>query len=105
MQFTVKTRDGDLHSVEAHVGLSLMENIRSAGIEELLAICGGSLSCATCHIYIENLPGGAELSSKSQDEEDLLEASDYLKPNSRLSCQVVFQPPMDGMRIVVAPDE
>lgn len=62
MQITVTTRDGTSHPVEASTGLSLMQNIRNAGVEELEAICGGSLSCATCHVYVDSLPACAELS-------------------------------------------
>lgn len=105
MQFTVTTRNGVQHTVEGFAGVSLMENIRRAGIEELQAICGGSLSCATCHVYVESLPDGTDLPPRSRDEEDLLEASDYLKPNSRLSCQLVFQPSLAGIGITVAPDD
>ncbi|MER5436230.1 2Fe-2S iron-sulfur cluster-binding protein [Streptomyces sp. NPDC002588] len=104
MQITVTTRDGTPHQVEASTGLSLMQNIRNAGVEELEAICGGSLSCATCHVYVDSLPARAELSPRSADEEDLLDACDDLAENSRLSCQVVFDPALDGMRVTIAPE-
>lgn len=105
MEFTVTTRDEIAHTIEARTGISLMQNIRNAGIEELEAICGGALSCATCHVYIESLPAGAELPGKSRDEEDLLDASDCLKPHSRLSCQLVFDTALEGMRVTVAPED
>jgi 2Fe-2S ferredoxin len=105
MKFTVMTRDGVAHTVEGAAGLSLMQNIRNAGVDEVQAICGGSLSCATCHVYVESIPPGAELPPKSFDEEDLLEASDHVDANSRLSCQVVFGPDLDGMCVTVAPED
>jgi 2Fe-2S ferredoxin len=82
-----------------------MQNIRDAGVEELQAICGGSLSCATCHVYVDRVPAGAELPARSADEEDLLDASDYLKPNSRLSCQLVCHTALDGIRVTIAPED
>ena len=51
--FTLITRDGDVHSVEGRDGVPLMEIIRDAGFCELAAMCGGCLSCATCHVYVE----------------------------------------------------
>jgi 2Fe-2S ferredoxin len=105
MKFTVTTRDGTAHTVEGSEGRSLMQNIRNAGIEELRAICGGSLSCATCHVYVESVPAGAELPAKSPDEEDLLDASDYLKSNSRLSCQLLCDTALDGIQATIAPED
>jgi len=105
MQFTVTTRGGATQTVEGRAGLSLMQNIRNAGPDELQAICGGSLSCATCHVYVDSLPAGSELPPRSRDEEDLLESSDHLEENSRLSCQIVFGPEVDGMRVSIAPED
>jgi 2Fe-2S ferredoxin len=93
------------HDVEGREGLSLMQNIRNAGIDELQAICGGSLSCATCHVYVDSLPTATELPAKSRDEDDLLDASDHLEPSSRLACQLVFGPALDGIRLTIAPED
>jgi 2Fe-2S ferredoxin len=93
------------HTVEGRAGMSLMQNIRNAGVEELQAICGGSLSCATCHVYVDTLPDGAELPPTSRDEEDLLDASDRVKDNSRLSCQLIFGPQLDRVRVTIAPED
>ena len=105
MQFFVTTRDGARHDVEGREGLSLMQNIRNAGIDELQAICGGCLSCATCHVYVDGVPDVADLPTKSRDEEDLLDASDHLEPGSRLACQLVFGPTLDGVRVTIAPED
>jgi 2Fe-2S ferredoxin len=105
MHFTVTTRDGADHTVESRAGISLMQNIRNAGIDEMQAICGGSLSCATCHVYVDTLPEGAELPPVSRDEEDLLEASDFLEDNSRLACQLIFGPQLDRVRVTIAPED
>jgi 2Fe-2S ferredoxin len=103
MNFNVTTRNGTTHTVEGRVDLSLMQNIRNGGIDELQAICGGSLSCATCHVYVEGV--GTELPPRSADEEDLLDASDHLEGNSRLSCQIVFEADLEGMHVTVAPED
>ncbi|MGI5460954.1 2Fe-2S iron-sulfur cluster-binding protein [Streptomyces sp. CA-249302] len=104
MKVTVTTRDGAEHTVEAREGLSLMQNIRNAGLDELQAICGGSLSCATCHVYVDALPEGGGLLERSRDEDDLLDACDELTDTSRLSCQIVLGPALDGMRVTIAPE-
>ena len=101
MHFTVTTRDGAAHPVEARAGLSLMQSIRNAGIEELQAICGGNLSCATCHVYVD----GVDLPPASADEDDLLGASDHTKDNSRLSCQLIFGPQLDRVHVTIAPED
>jgi len=85
----VITRDGDEKTVEAAPGRSLMETMRDAGIDELLALCGGVCSCATCHIYVD--PAQAiGLPAISDDESDLLDSSSHRRAESRLSCQVIF---------------
>jgi 2Fe-2S ferredoxin len=64
-----------------------MEAIRAAGIDELLAMCGGCCSCATCHVYVD--PGFmALLPEISGDENALLDSSTHRHDNSRLSCQL-----------------
>jgi 2Fe-2S ferredoxin len=102
---SVRTREGELSSFEGKLGISLMENIRNAGFDELLAMCGGCLSCATCHVYAESVPNGASLRAPSSDESDLLEGSDYRQDNSRLSCQVQFDESLDGIIVAIAPEE
>ncbi len=102
---SVRTRDGELHSFEGRAGASLMENIRGAGFDELLAMCGGCLSCATCHLYIEELPKTASLAAPSIDESELLEGSDHRQKNSRLSCQIPFDETLSGIVVCIAPEE
>lgn len=99
----VTTREGEERAIEAADGLSVMQSIRDAGIDELLALCGGCLSCATCHVYIDE----ADLSrvpDVSEDENDLLESSDHRTERSRLSCQLMVSDALDGLRISIAPE-
>lgn len=100
----VTKQSGEEVEVQASTGESLMEALRDAGVEELLAICGGCLSCATCHIYVDE-SAGVQFPEKTADESMLLESSEYLKPNSRLSCQIPVTDDMEGLKIEVAPEE
>lgn len=103
VQIFVTGRDGTEHALEAQTGLSLMEVIRDNGLDELLALCGGCCSCATCHVYVEG--GHAALPPLSADENDLLDSSDHRNGLSRLSCQVSLTAELDGMRVTIAPED
>lgn len=100
----VTTREGDTSEIEVGDGLTVMEAIRDNGFDELLALCGGCCSCATCHVYVDAANDGA-LSAMSEDEDDLLESSDHRKENSRLSCQIPFTAELDGMKVTIAPED
>jgi len=99
----VTLRDGTVRPVQASPGLSVMELIRDAGIDELLALCGGSCSCATCHVFVD--PQFVDrLPAMSRDEDDLLDSSSYRTARSRLSCQLPFTSGLDGLAVTVAPE-
>ena len=104
MQFTVITREGEARQINAAPGLSLMEAIRDSGTDELLALCGGCCSCATCHVYVDQATSDS-LRPPSPDEDDLLEGSDQRTAQSRLSCQVTLSDSMQGMTVTIAPDD
>src|SRR5437763_14734998 len=97
-------RDGSEHEIEAKDGMTLMENIRDNGFDELLALCGGCCSCATCHVHVDE-QWLAALPPMSADEDDLLDSSSYRRPNSRLSCQIEFGEALDGLRVQIAPED
>lgn len=103
-QLIIITRSGEAQEIEARDEYSLMESIRDAGIDELLALCGGSCSCATCHVFIDD-NFWDKLPEPGEDENDLLDGSDHRQTNSRLSCQVKISPALDGMRVTVAPED
>ena len=100
----VVTRDGAEHDIEGDTSLTVMENIRDAGFDELLALCGGCCSCATCHVHVEDGDKGA-MPAMSEDEDDLLESSDHRVASSRLGCQVPLTPALDGLRVTIAPED
>ena len=101
---TIVTRDGAERTVEGKVGWSVMENIRDNGFDELLALCGGCCSCATCHVHVD--PAFKDrLPKMSEDEDDLLESSDHRDENSRLGCQVPFTADLDGLKVTIAQED
>jgi 2Fe-2S ferredoxin len=103
-QLTVVTRDGTERVVEGEAGLSVMEVIREHGFDELLALCGGCCSCATCHVHVDEEWTGA-LPAMGADEDDLLDSSDHRVATSRLSCQLAFGDALDGLRVRIAPED
>lgn len=100
----VTTRDGSEQSIDADTNVSVMEIIRDAGVDELLALCGGCCSCATCHVYVDE-KFADQLPEVSADESDLLDSSDHRNASSRLSCQINFTSALDGMRVTIAPED
>ena len=101
---TVVNQSGEETSVEATNGRTLMEVIRDNGFDELLALCGGCCSCATCHIHID--PAFADqLPAMSEDENDLLDSSDHRNEFSRLSCQVPVTDALEGLRVTIAQED
>jgi 2Fe-2S ferredoxin len=98
----VVTREGSEHEVEGHSGLSVMEIIRENGFDELLALCGGCCSCATCHVHVDPAWSG-RLKPIEGDVDELLDGSDHRLATSRLSCQIEFDDALDGLRVRIAP--
>ena len=100
----VVTREGEERTLSGEAGLTLMEIIRDGGIDELLALCGGCRSCATCHVHVD--PAFANLlPTMSEDESDLLDGSDVRNAASRLSCQITLTDNLEGLRVTIAKEE
>jgi 2Fe-2S ferredoxin len=100
----VENREGELMTLQAEASQTLMEIMRSGGVDEILALCGGTCSCATCHVIVD--PAfAARLEPIGDDENDLLDSSDHRVATSRLSCQVVFSEALDGLRVTLAPED
>lgn len=97
-------RAGEEKVVDAPGGRTVMEAIRDAGFDEMLALCGGCCSCATCHVHVD--PAFADrLNPIGADENDLLDSSDHRDANSRLACQLRLTPALDGMRVTLAQED
>lgn len=95
--------NGLSHETDAPVGRSLMQVALDNLIESIAAECGGSCSCGTCHCYIDE-PWLEDAGAPDEMEQALLEGLQELKPNSRLSCQVIVTDKMEGM-IVRVPEQ
>jgi ferredoxin, 2Fe-2S len=88
---------GGRRELDAPLGASIMMTAVVNGIDEILAECGGSVACATCHVYVEpsQLP---LLPPMSAAEDELLNAiASERRPNSRLSCQLIVTEALDGL--------
>lgn len=101
---TVIARNGEARDVQAENGLSLMEVIRDNGFDELMALCGGCCSCATCHVFID-ASFTDKVPTMSEDENDLLDSTDSRNDQSRLSCQIPVSDALDGLTVTIAPED
>ena len=78
--------------------------MRENGFDEVLALCGGCCSCATCHVHVDP-DWAARLPAQGADEDDLLDTSDHRVATSRLSCQIRFDDDLDGLKVRIAPED
>jgi 2Fe-2S ferredoxin len=100
MKLFVTDFDGVTHELEGIEGWRVMEIIRDYGLP-IKAECGGACCCATCHVYVDD-DWMAKLYPQSDDEADLLDDQGVgLKPNSRLSCQILMSEALDGLRVTM----
>jgi len=100
----VTTRDGEVREIAAQSGVTLMEVIRDSGLDEILALCGGGCSCATCHVYVD--PRYADkLPPISDDENVLLDSSEHRTEYSRLSCQILVDDALGSFEVKIAPED
>jgi 2Fe-2S ferredoxin len=100
----VTDRGGKQHTLTVENGLTLMEPLREIddGIE---ALCGGMCSCATCHIFVAP-EFYKKLPARQSDELELLESTECFRDQeSRLACQVKVTDAIEGLRLIVAPEE
>lgn len=104
IKINVVLRNGEEVEISTPEDRSLMEAIREGGVDELLALCGGCCSCATCHVFVDERFEGL-LPPVSSDEDDLLDSSDHRAGNSRLSCQIQLSTELDGLKVAIAPED
>lgn len=94
-----RTSDGNVRTVDAVVGDSVMETAIKNDIDEIVAECGGSLICATCHCYLEE-PTLELFAEADEAEIDMLEGTaSERRENSRLSCQLIVSAELEGHTI------
>ncbi len=101
----ITDREGVTHEVQAPTDMSMniMELVRAYELapEGTIGICGGMAMCASCQCYVLN---DTPLPEKNDDEEAMLSEAFYVKPNSRLGCQIAITPGIDGLKIELAPE-
>jgi 2Fe-2S ferredoxin len=90
--------DGGEHRLEAQPGISLMQLATSEGVPGIEGECGGVLSCATCHVYVDE-PWYRQLPAPQQAELDMLEFAEDPSATSRLCCQIKVTQALDGLRV------
>lgn len=96
--------DGDTEIIDGVNGDSVMMTAVQNGIDGIVAECGGSLSCATCHVYVDE-DWFAKTGPACEDELEMLEgAMSPAGPTSRLSCQIELTDDLDGL-VVRVPEE
>ena len=97
----VTDQAGENHALEGLEGWRVMEVIRDWGLD-IKAECGGAMSCATCHVYVDKDWLDA-VGAPSDEEEDMLDSVGDVKSNSRLSCQILMSDALDGLTVTLAP--
>ncbi len=90
--------NGKEHIVEIQNGLTVMEGAVQNDIPGIDADCGGSMSCATCHVYVKE-DWYDKLPKKEMGEDDMLDQAYEPKSNSRLSCQIMVSDDLDGLSV------
>jgi 2Fe-2S ferredoxin len=104
LSLTVTNREGERFALNVEPGLTVMEALRENGVDELMAICGGCCSCATCHVFVD--PAAlSKLPPLSNDENELLASSSRRTNTSRLACQITLSEALDGLHVAVAPED
>ena len=97
-KITYIEHNGKFHTIEVASGLSVMEGAVQNNIPGIDADCGGSMACATCHVYVKE-DWFNKLPKKEDGEEDMLDMAFEPKKNSRLSCQIMVTEELDGLEV------
>jgi 2Fe-2S ferredoxin len=91
--------DGTAHDIEVPSGQSVMDGSVRNNLPGIVAECGGSCSCATCHVFVQS--GLDQFDEPSDEERELLEFAEGAQPHSRLSCQLIVRPDCAGVLVDV----
>lgn len=101
MKIYVTDLDGVEHALDAPSGWRVMEIIRDHGLP-IKAECGGACACATCHVYVDEA-WLSKLPQMRDEEEDMLDEAFEVNERSRLSCQLIMDERLDGLKVALAP--
>ena len=98
-KITYISNEGKKNTVEVATGLSVMEGAVQNNIEGIDADCGGSMACATCHVYVpENWFD--KIDKPIDAEQDMIDMAYEPKKNSRLSCQIIVSNELEGLEVI-----
>lgn len=100
-RITFILHDGTVHTVEAELGSTVMETALKNDIGGIVAECGGSCTCATCLVHVDET-WSAIVGKPHPEEDQMLDAAFEVKPTSRLACQIKVTDALDGL-IVYTP--
>ena len=95
-KITYIEHNGKEHTVDVQNGLTVMEGAVQNDIPGIDADCGGSMACATCHVYVKD-DWYNKLDEKSEGEDDMIDQAYDPKKNSRLSCQITVSDKIEGL--------
>ena len=102
-KITYLDQKGNSKTIDVDNGLTIMEGAVQNNIPGIDADCGGSMACATCHVYVED-SWFSKLPKAEDAENDMIDMAHKPKKNSRLSCQIIVSEELDGL-IVTTPEK
>ncbi|KAK1436928.1 hypothetical protein QVD17_02712 [Tagetes erecta] len=97
---TFVDKDGEETQIKVPVGMSMLEAAHENDIE-LEGACEGSLACSTCHVIVMDVEQYNKLEEPTDEENDMLDLAFGLTETSRLGCQVIAKPELDGLRLAL----
>ncbi len=97
-KITYKDSEGNCKTIDVENGLSVMEGAIQKNIPGIDADCGGSMACATCHVYVEE-KWLDKLPKAEEAEIDMIDMAYEPKKNSRLSCQLIVSDELEGLTV------
>ena len=97
-KITYIEHNGTNHTVDVQNGLTVMEGAVQNNIPGIDADCGGSMACATCHVYVKE-DWFDKINKKNEGEDDMLDQAYEPNSNSRLSCQIMVSDDLDGLTV------
>ena len=98
-----KEKSGESKTIDVENGLSVMEGAIQNNVPGIDADCGGSMACATCHVYVQE-DWLDKLNKIEDSEQDMLDMAHNPKKNSRLSCQLIVTDELNGL-VVTTPEK
>ena len=102
-KITYIEHNGTSHKIDVQNGLTVMEGAVQNNIPGIDADCGGSMACATCHVYVKE-DWFNKINKKNEGEDDMIDQAYEPKKNSRLSCQIIVSEDLDGL-VVDMPEQ